>query len=452
MSAPVAPATVTARRPGAGPASSVGPASSKPVRARLGAPRAGTVVLALLCVMYLILYVDRVNISTAAPLIQAELGLSNAQLGLAFSGFAYPYAFFQLFGGWLGDRFGARLVLASCGLLVGVATMLTGAVGGLASLFLARLALGFGEGAMFPTATHAMARWVPRQRYGFAQGITHAFARLGNALTPPLIAGLIALASWRASFVMLGCASLAWVAAWAWYFRDDPAAHPAMTEAELATLTPPRKAAEPAVKVPWRRLARRMLPVTAVDFCYGWTLWLFLSWVPSFFYKAYHLDLKSSALFAAGVFLAGVAGDTAGGLLSDAILRRTGRLTAARSGVIGMGLLGAAAFLTPLLFVRDLTAVTMCLTAAFFCAELVVAPIWAVPMDIAPRHAGTASGMMNLGFGVAGIVSPVVFGYALDATGSWAVPFLASIALLCAGAAATLLIRPEERFEDTART
>jgi len=450
MSLPDASVAATAHAPAAASVSSGRPGSPERPRSRLGVPRAGTVVLALLCAMYLILYVDRVNISTAAPLIQAELGLSNAQLGLAFSAFAYPYAFFQLFGGWLGDRFGARRVLATCGLLVCLATALTGAVGGLATLFLARLALGFGEGAMFPTATQAMARWVPRQRYGFAQGITHAFARLGNALTPPLIAGLIALASWRASFVVLGCVSLAWVAAWTWYFRDDPRAHPSVTPAELEALTPPRSGAQPAAKVPWRRLARRMLPVTAVDFCYGWTLWLFLSWIPSFFYKAYHLDLKSSALFAAGVFLAGVAGDTVGGVLSDVILQRTGLLSAARSWVIASGLLGAAAFLTPLLFMRALTAVTLCLTAAFFCAELVVAPIWAVPMDIAPRYAGTASGMMNLGFGLAGIVSPVVFGYALDATGNWTVPFLASIALLCVGALMTSLMRPDARFEDAA--
>lgn len=410
-------------------------------------PRATTLVLVLLCLMYLILYVDRVNISTAAPLIQAELGLSNAQLGLAFSGFAYPYAFVQLAGGWLGDRVGARRMLAACGLLVCAATALTGAVGGLASLFAARVALGFGEGAMFPTATHAMARWMPRRRWGFAQGITHACARLGNALTPPLIAGLIALASWRASFVVLGAVSLVWVVAWAWLFRDDPRAHPWMTPAELEAVPPAQPAGQALPAVPWWRLARRILPVTAVDFCYGWTLWLFLSWIPSFFYKAFHLDLKSSALFAAGVFLAGVVGDTAGGVLSDAILKRTGRLMAARCGVIALGLLGAAAFLVPILFTRDLTAVTLCLSAAFFCAELVVAPIWSIPMDIAPQHAGTASGMMNLGFGLAGIVSPVAFGYALDATGRWTIPFLASIALLCAGAALTCLIRPDARFE-----
>jgi MFS family permease len=397
------------------------------------------------------LYVDRVNISTAAPLIQAELRLSNAQLGLAFSGFAYPYALFQLFGGWIGDRVGPRRMLTGCGLVVCAATALTGVVGGLGALFAARVALGFGEGAMFPTATNAMARWVPREQWGFAQGVTHAAARLGNAITPPLIAGLIALASWRAAFVALGVVSLAWVAAWAWFFRDDPRDHWWTTPAEIAALPPARPAGQAALPVPWRRLIRRMLPVTAVDFCYGWTLWLFLSWIPSFFYQAYHLDLKSSALFATGVFLAGVVGDMAGGVLSDAILRRTGSLAAARGRVIALGMLGAAAFLVPILFARDLTAVALCLSAAFFCAELVVAPIWSIPMDIAPRHAGTASGMMNLGFGLAGIVSPIAFGFVLDATGSWAYPFVASIVLLCVGAALVPTIRPDEPFADGVR-
>jgi MFS family permease len=156
--------------------------------------------------MYLILYVDRVNISTAAPLIQDDLGLSNTDLGLAFSAFAYPYAFFQLVGGWLGDKFGARATLSVCGLIVCAATAATGAVGGLASLFAARLVLGIGEGATFPTATRAMAVWTPEGSWGFAQGITHSFARIGNAATPPLIALLVALSSWRVSFVVLAVA------------------------------------------------------------------------------------------------------------------------------------------------------------------------------------------------------------------------------------------------------
>src|SRR6202790_4369899 len=222
-------------------------------------------VLLILCLMYLILYVDRVNISTAAPLIKAELDLSNTELGLVFSAFAYPYALFQLIGGYFGDKFGARRTLFVSGLIVCAATAATGAVGGLASLFAARLALGIGEGATFPTATRAMAVWVPERSWGFAQGITHSSARIGNAVTPPLIALLVGLVSWRGAFVVLALLSLIWVVVWLSYFRDVPAAPPLNAE-ELAAL-PVRsrgKASEPG---PGLKHFRRMLPVPAVIFC-----------------------------------------------------------------------------------------------------------------------------------------------------------------------------------------
>src|SRR5208283_730483 len=143
-----------------------------------------------------------------------DLGLNATQLGLAFSAFAYPYAFFQVFGGWFGDHVGARRTLLGCGIVVAATTIATGLAGGLASLFAVRLALGFGEGAAFPTATRAMAAWLPRESWGYAQGVTHSAARLGNAITPPIISALILALSWRASFVIVGTASLAWVVAW----------------------------------------------------------------------------------------------------------------------------------------------------------------------------------------------------------------------------------------------
>ena len=407
-------------------------------------------VLLLLCLMYFIFYIDRVNISTAAPLIQKDLGLSNTALGFAFSAFAYPYALFQLIGGWLGDKFGPRLTLGVSGFVVCVSTALTGAVGGLLALVLVRLALGFGEGAAFPTATRAMAGWMPSTRWGFAQGITHSFSRIGNALTPPLIAWLIVLISWRGSFVVLGAASLVWMSVWIWFFRDDPRTHPRMTEAELEQLDAGRMPAAQRPKVPWLSLARRVLPVTAVDFCYGWTLWLFLSWIPSFFFQNFHLNLKSSALFSAGVFLSGVVGDTLGGVVSDRILKRTGNLRRARCWVIAGGLFGGFLFLIPVVLVHDLTVVALSLSLAFFCAELVVAPIWAVPMDIAPRFAGSASGIMNFGFGMAGIISPFVFGYTIDLTGSWTLPFLGSMGLLLIGSVLALRLRPDQQLLDPA--
>jgi MFS family permease len=402
-------------------------------------------VLSILCLMYLILYVDRVNISTAAPLIKAELGLSNTELGLVFSAFAYPYALFQLIGGYFGDKFGARLTLGISGLIVCISTAATGLVGGLASLFAARLVLGVGEGATFPTATRAMSVWTPEHRWGFAQGITHSFARLGNALTPPLIALLVTLVSWRGSFVVLAFASLAWVVAWWLLFRDVPTTPPLSPE-EFATL-PARSRNNAREPVPWLKLFMRMLPVTAVDFCYGWTLWLFLSWIPSFFYQNYHQDLQKSAFYSAGVFLAGVVGDTLGGVASDRILRRTGDRDAARRNVIVTGMLGAFLFLIPVMLVDNVNIAALSLAAAFFCVELVVAPIWAVPMDIAPKYSGSASGMMNFGFGVAGIISPLVFGYLIDRTGSWTLPFAGSIGLLLLGAGLAFRMRPDKPFE-----
>jgi MFS family permease len=405
-------------------------------------------VLGVLCLMYLALYVDRVNIATLAPKISADLRLSNTQFGLAVSAFAYPYALIQLFGGWIGDRLGARRMLLISGAIVVIATIATGFVGGLASLVAVRVALGIGEGFAFPTATRAIASWMAQSRWGFAQGVTHSASRLANAITPPLVVGILAYVSWRGTFVVLGLFSLVWVLLWLWVARDDPRQHPGMTAADLAALPVP--AAEDGaggLPIPWLRLARRIAPVTAVDFCYGWTLWVFLTWLPSFFLKSFHLDLAHSAFFSSGVLLGGVAGDAVGGLLSDRILRKTGSLQAARRNLIIVGMLGAFVFLVPVVLTHDLKLVAICLSLACFFSELVVAPIWAVPMDIAPRYAGTASGMMNFGFGIAGILSPLVFGALLDLTGTWTAPFCGSIALLVIGSGLAFFMRPDRPFE-----
>ena len=402
-------------------------------------------VLFLLCLMYFVTYLDRVNIATAGGEIMKDLGMSNTQFGLILSAFAYPYAIFQVIGGSVGDKFGARRTLLVCGLIWASATILTGLVGGIISLFLARVLLGFGEGATFPTATRAMQNWTAPGKRGFAQGITHAFARFGNAVAPPIVAFLIYTVGWRLGFVILGVASFAWVVVWYAYFRDDPKDHPAITPEELAVLPEASKVGAKQT-IPWGRLTRRMLPVTLTYFCYGWTLWLFLGWLPSFFKLNYGLDLKNSALFASGVFFAGVVGDTLGGVFSDRILKRTGNLKLARLSVIVVGFLGAAASLTGVFFTRYLTLVALLLSSGFFFAELVIGPIWSVPMDIAPKYSGTASGLMNTGSAVAAIISPIVFGMIVDATGSWTLPFVGSIGLCLLGAVLAFTMHPERPF------
>jgi sugar phosphate permease len=406
---------------------------------------ATTNVLILLCIMYALTYIDRNNVSTAAFVFKEDLHLTNTQVGLVFSAFAYPYLIFQIVGGWVSDRFGARVTLTVSALIWGVATLLTGKSNGLAALLCARLLLGFGEGATFPTATRAMSDWLPAKRRGFGQGVTHSSARLGNALTPPLVAWLIAVITWRGSFIILGIISVAWAVAWAWYFRDDPASHPAITSDELAEL-PDYAAKEKRAKtsVPWMTLTRRMLPVTAVYFCYAWTLWLYLAWIPSFFLHSYGLKLQDSALFSSGVFFAGVLGNTVGGMLSDRILSRTGSHNKARRDLVIIGFLCSLACMLPLLFSHNLTGAAICLSLAFFFSEFTIGPMWAIPMDIAPRFAGSASGLMNTGTAFAAIISPLVFGFVIDKTGNWELPFIGSIGLLFAGAILAFWMKPDE--------
>ena len=402
-------------------------------------------VLLLLCAMYFLTYVDRVNISTAAVVFKKDLNLSNLQVGLLFSLFGYPYLVFQVVGGWFADRFGPRSTLTICGIVWAGATVLTGFAGGFLSMAFARLLLGLGEGATFPVATRAMSDWLPAEKAGFAQGITHASARLGNAITPPLIAFLILAISWRASFYIVGIASLAFAGIWFWYYRDDPHSHSGVS-AEEAEQMPPRRTAAKRAPIPWGQLSRRMAPVIFTYFCYGWTLWTFLSWVPQFMLHAYNLDLKHSALFASIVFFGGVLGDALGGIVSDKILKATGSLVHARRDMVVVGFSLSLLCSIPILFTHDATLAALALGGAFFFAESTIGPMWATPMDIAPQISGTASGIMNCGSALAAILSPTVFGFIIDKTGSWQLPFIGTMGLLATGVVGAFFMHPERPF------
>lgn len=237
-------------------------------------------VLFVLCIMSFLMYVDRTNISTAALVIRRDLQLSNVQLGFVFSAFALTYAVAMIPGGFIGDRLGSRKMLAICGVLWGVGTLLSGFAGGFFTLLLARFVVGIGESPIVPASARALTAWMKPDQRGFAQGITHACARLGNASTPILVAALIGAFSWHAAFVILGVASLAWVVLWIWYYRDNPADHPAITAEEIARL--PANVGKARVPMRWKPLLRALWPATVVSFCHGWILWFFLNWMPSF--------------------------------------------------------------------------------------------------------------------------------------------------------------------------
>ncbi|MBT8541264.1 MFS transporter [Polynucleobacter paneuropaeus] len=410
-------------------------------------------ILGVICLMYFITYIDRVNISVAGPMIKQEFGLTATQLGIVFSAFAYPYAAMQIIGGWCADRFGPRIVLTILSIIWAVATILCGFAWGVTSLLIFRFILGIGEGGAFPTATRAFTFWLPATERGFAQGITHSFARLGGAVTPPIVLGISMLYGWRESFIILGVISLAWTVLYVWYFRDTPITHKGVSEQELKEIAIDTKKMRfsPSVtkKTPWAEMIRKMWLVTFVDFCYGWSLWVFLTWLPSYLKDARGFDLKQLALFTALPLMAGVIGDTLGGVVSDQILKRTGNLKLARRIMLIIGMGGSLIFILPVVSVSDpITAVAL-LSASFFFLELTNAVLWSLPLDIAGSYAGTAGGMMNTGFGVAGMISPVAFGYLIETTGSYQVPFFVSAVLLGVGVIASLFIDPTNKLADS---
>jgi MFS family permease len=402
---------------------------------------AHAVVTTMLCVLFAIMYLDRVNISAAAGSLKSHFQLNNTEMGLAFSAFSWAYLASVLFGGWGARTYGARVSLLVCVVIVGIGTIFTGLVGGLGSLFVARLLVGLGEGPAFPAATQAMRNWYPAHKFGYIQGITHSASRLGAAIAPPVVAWIIVLSDWRTSFVICGVAAIVWAGVWWLYFKEDPREHPAVDVRHLEGLSvslPDRKA-----RIPLWILTKRMFPVTIVMFTYGWSYWVFVSWLPLYFANQHHTNLKNSALLTSIPFVAGLVGNTVGGMGSDWILKRTGRHRLARCSVVALSLTGAALFLIPCLFIDDLNTVVGLLAASMFFLELTIAPMYAVPMDISKEYAGLGSAYIIMGVAIAGIISPVVFGWLIDLSGNWNVPFATGVVILLIGAAVVGVLRPD---------
>ncbi len=400
-------------------------------------------ILLLISVMYLITYLDRVNISTAAPLISKEFGFDNKTMGLIFSAFVWAYALFQVPGGWLSDRFGARRVL---GAVVGYWSVMTAATGiavGAVSFIVVRFLFGIGEAGAFPGATRAMQLWYPRRERGFVQGITHSASRAGAAMAPPLVLLIMANLGWRWAFVICGAIGLVWSLWWVISYRNLPEEHGMVNRAELETIrgvnaqgvinAPP---IEKQAQVPWSTLlgSLNMWAIMCAYFTYVYCLWIFLSWLTKYLVDVRHFTVLKGGLLASLPLWAGVLGDTAGGLATDYLLRVTGSARLARRAVAITGLLGCAVFITPAALTGEPYVAVACLTVSMFFLECTIGPSWAVPMDTGGKYSGTVSGMMNMAGNFGGALSPIVFGYLAD-FGDWQAPFIVAACLLVAGSA-----------------
>jgi ACS family glucarate transporter-like MFS transporter len=411
----------------------------KPTRAR---HRMLGFTLAAMAVAYL----DRVCISTAAPSIKADLGLSDAQMGYVFSAFTLAYALFEVPSGWLADRFGARSTLTRIVLWWSAMTAATGAATGFYSLVALRWLFGMGEAGVLPSMARAYGRWLPFGERGRAFGLTIMAAALGGAVTQPLVVALLERMTWRHAFPIFGAVGVVWAAAWWWWFRDDPRAHPGVNEAELAVIGCEPETAHP--KVPWRKLFAnpRMIAICAMYFgaIYGW--YFYLTWLPTYLLRARGFDLHAVGWLAALPLLGIASGSLLGGALSDVLTRRFGMRTGMRApGLVGLPLAAlaiAGAITTPNAYTA-----AYCLAAAAGLAALGVAPAWSVCVAIGGRHGGVVSGAMNMCGNLGGALSPIVAGYCLQEWSSWELPLVTVAAFYAFSALCWLGIDPSARID-----
>jgi sugar phosphate permease len=408
-------------------------------------------VLWMTVLIYMITYMDRICIGHAATEIRREYGFDIVTMAWIFSAFNWSYALFQIPGGWLGDRFGPRRVLTGIVLWWSVFTALTALAWGKGSMFAFRLLFGMGEAGAFPTATRALSHWLPASERGFAQGITHSGARLGAAITPPIVVSLIVAFGWRSVFYLFGLIGALWAIWWYGYYRDRPDEHPSVNAEELALIREGKSAGAPlavaGAQVPWRQILSsfNLWLLCAMYFCYAYSIWVYLTWFPTYLQEARGFSLKQMGFWHMVPLIAATIGDTVGGWLSDHLARRGANLRVARRSVAIVGFVVAALCIIPATLADDRYVCIAFTTAALFFLELTVGVSWAVAMDIGPEYAGSVSGVMNMCGNMGGTLASIAVGYMVQYL-NWQIPFLVAGGLCFLGALLFLRIDPAERI------
>ena len=429
-------------------------------------------VLAFAFLLAAVTYLDRVCISAAAPFIMDDLHLSVVQMSVVFSAFTLAYSLFEIPSGWLGDVRGPRRVLTRIVLWWSAFTMLTGAARGFAPLVAIRFLFGAGEAGAFPNIARSFSKWFPPRERGRANGVMFLGSRIGGMLSAPIALLLVARWGWRPSFVAFGAFGVVWAIAWYAWYRDRPEEHPSVSDEEIAlirgakspapqsTVVAPRSAdvgprradvePQPAdVARPfkgrdlWRALlrSRNLYAICGMYFAFGYGLYFYFTWLPTYLIKVLGFSLLGGGLFAALPFLLAGIADVAGGWLTD-------RWSRARGLRAGRSHLGFVAFFTcaMLVFASTLPVPAVVkaslLAMALASADLALGACWAVPIDVAPDHAGVVTGCMNTLGNLGGLVGPLVLGFAVDRWQSWTFPFYVTAIIYVAGALAWLAIDP----------
>jgi ACS family D-galactonate transporter-like MFS transporter len=375
-------------------------------------PAASWRVLALLAFSVFINYVDRGNLSIAAPLLKIELHLSASQLGLLLSSFFWTYSLFQLPAGWLIDRFGVTWVLASGFFLWSVATGVTGLLHGFATLLAIRLVLGIGEAVAYPACSNILARHFPEHHRGVANATIAAGQASGPAFATFLGGMLISRFGWRSCFIVLGLSSLLWLIPW---FRWSPRTQFSFSKEHPLSLTSIMQL-----------LKQQSVWGTCIGlFSANYLLYLLLTWLPFYLVHERHFSLASTAKIGGTAFLLIATSALATGKVSDVWILSGATPTLVRKTFLCTGITLAGILLVLSALASSNLGLIVLLLAATVSLGLATPQYFAVSQTLAgPHMAGTWTGLQNFVGNFAGVVGPAVTGFILDRTGQFLWAFI----------------------------
>jgi MFS transporter, ACS family, glucarate transporter len=401
-------------------------------------------VIAFAVTLSIITYIDRVSISFAGPNMRKDLGLDSSQFGIVLAAFAWAYALFEIPGGWLGDKMGARKVLTRIVLWWSFFTAATGWAMSYTYLIVVRALFGAGEAGAFPNITKAFSTWLAPGEKSRAQGIVWMSARWGGAFTPLLMAALFQLIDWRVAFQIFGVLGVIWAFFFYRWYRDNPKDHPGVNAGELEHIKESAHMAEDHGSVPWGRFAASpsvwLLWIQYFMLSYGW--YFYITWFPTYLKESLGFDLKAGGAVVSGMplFFGGI-GCLLSGFLTPKLAAMLGSSRKARRivAVTGMSVAGGLLLIVPQF--RDPMTIVWIIAMASFFNDITMPPAWNTCMDVGGKFAGTLSGSMNMMGNFAGGVAPIVIGQVLTATkGDFTTTFYISAGAYFIGAVCWLMI------------
>jgi ACS family D-galactonate transporter-like MFS transporter len=408
--------------------------TSKASAARRSGVRYG--ILALIAVGTMINYLDRSLLAVAAPSLSNDLGLNAAAMGLVFSAFSWSYALAQIPGGLLLDRIGVRLTYFWSVALWSVFTALQGVATGLGTLVGFRLGLGAAEAPCFPANSRVLVSWFPQNERARANSVYSVGMYFGIAFLSPLLFWITAAFGWRMLFILAGLLGLVFAAVWLWLYRD-PDKSPWVNQAELdhiaegGGIASTEKSPFSWKDVGWLLSQRQIFGASVGQFATNATLVFFLTWFPTYLATERGMGWLKIGWMAVIPFIAASIGVLVGGQLSDALVKRSGSATLGRKLPIVGGLLLSSTIISAAFIESDAVVIAV-MSIAFF-GQGMSNLGWTLISDVAPRRLiGLTGGVFNFCTNLAGIVTPILIGLIVQATGS----FFGGLA--CIGAMALL--------------